>query len=662
MSRLQEAILERFLPGVAGLHLALDPDGLLLDEGVLTALRKKGFELLEWEDPVSFRYDYESRFREVRDRGEDPGREPVLRYAGDPELLPWDILQASRSLHFGLADFFPNLSTSVVAAIDRRNLDTLYEAQQAYPPPRSGEEGTKEYIVRHVFQVAPEQVRTDADLVMLLLRLHRRPDRMPEVLEDWLIRVLERSEVFSDWPLDRLVRDRDQFRTFLQERWEWYIRQETEGPRNLAAQRLPSYTRVPGPVPLPFGHHDVRPYLESLFLEGGLRPVRVKADDPVEPWERIGVQVDRGADLREHFAALLRKGEQSLPAAGARHEEWLQFAYLWARLCVLVHGEERTVLGSQDQEAYAQLRTRVDRAFADWMQTGYGTIHNLSRPPAMVHHIPRFLARRLRESGRRVALVVVDGMALNQWLLIREVLQGQIPGLRLQEEALFAWVPTVTSVSRQAIFSGRTPDRFAPSIFGTNQEEKLWKGFWAGESVLPGRVAYRRALGSGPADDLAALFDGVRVAGLVVDNVDRISHGIKLGMSAMHGQVRQWAAEGALADLLRRLLDGGFEAFLTSDHGNVEAVGMGTISEGALADSRGERVRVYRDELLRLGALERVPGAVPWNGGGLPEGFLPLLAPDRRAFVRENDRIVAHGGIAIEEVIVPWIRVEGDSP
>ena len=53
----------------------------------------------------------------------------------------------------------------------------------------------------------------------------------------------------------------------------------------------------------------------------------------------------------------------------------------------------------------------------------------------------------------------------------------------------------------------------------------------------------------------------------------------------MHNQIAQWCKTGYLKtlDYLDEL---GYEVWLTSDHGNIEAIGTGRIAEGSLADSR----------------------------------------------------------------------------
>lgn len=150
----------------------------------------------------------------------------------------------------------------------------------------------------------------------------------------------------------------------------------------------------------------------------------------------------------------------------------------------------------------------------------------------------------------------------------------------------------------------------------------------------------------------------LRVVGLVVDKVDKIMHGMHLGTAGMHNQVRQWGQEGFMARLLQLLIERGFAVFLTSDHGNIEAVGCGRPAEGAAAEQRGERARIYADAALRRRVSERFSDATAWPPIGLPDDFLPLLAPRRAAFVREGDRVVAHGGISLEELVVPLVRVD----
>src|SRR5437763_9553291 len=71
-------------------------------------------------------------------------------------------------------------------------------------------------------------------------------------------------------------------------------------------------------------------------------------------------------------------------------------------------------------------------------------------------------------------LVVLDGLACDQWVVLREVLIQQRPQWHYQETAVFAWMPTITSVSRQAVFAGKPPVYYPGSIHKTDRENVLW--------------------------------------------------------------------------------------------------------------------------------------------------------------------------------------------
>jgi len=112
---------------------------------------------------------------------------------------PYDLLQAGRRLHFSLGDLFPNLSYPVVAALDRADLDALFDAQtkhlsacdaQAGAPGQLGDNATKEFVLRHVFEIVPELIKQPSDLLRVLLRRHYRRQRIPAILDERFIQVL----------------------------------------------------------------------------------------------------------------------------------------------------------------------------------------------------------------------------------------------------------------------------------------------------------------------------------------------------------------------------------------------------------------------------------------------------------------------------------------
>ena len=686
MSSWRDTILSDFVPNVSKLTLVADPDYLLTEEQLILELLRSGFDLIMFGDSVEFRYAYESKYRSIWDRGELADLVVVLHSQNaELESLPYDLLQVGRRLSFNLGSLFPNLSYPVIEKLDRSLLDALFEAQRKSPSDRLGDNATKDFILRHVFTIAAELIANDVELLRALLRLHYGKLQVPRMLAERLIQVLNGHDGINTWPISEIVPDDKAFFAFLQERWPLFLsrlgsanlvkrelsgqcttgqfvgttRSDTPMMRTLQSEFQYSL-KYPGPEHLPFDHQDIKVYIDNLFLEGKLTPVEViDVDVDTRSWFRSGI-VTSGMDNDElRVSRLIDLIEMELPTTEACHSDWIAFALKWANLSSLIHGRKSI----EYQIRLRELGDKLNATFTGWLADHYSSLINLSPTnPAMLHHVPRRLARDIEDSNNGLAaLIVVDGLALDQWVTIRKIFEKQDTNLIMRESATFAWIPTLTSVSRQSIFSGKPPFYFPSSINSTNSEEKLWKQFWEGHGLSRQDVAYQRGLGDGDPSDV---FDSTihpektKVVGLVVDKVDKIMHGMQLGSAGMHNQVKQWCQRGFLANLISQLLEYHYEVWLTADHGNIQCEGKGCPSEGVIAETRGERVRVYPTPELRAQVTELFPFAHEWKPVGLPADYFPLVASGRDAFVSSGDTIVGHGGIALEEVIVPLVKFE----
>jgi len=656
----RDKILNDFVPQVSKLTLVADPDNLLTEEKLALELRKRGFDLIEFTDSVEFRYAYESKYRSIWDKGEHTDLVVVLRLEGvELNSLPYDLLKSGRRLSFDLGELFPNLSYPVVEALDSSWLDALYAAQNTLESDRLGDNATKDFVLRHVFGIAGELIRDEVELLRTLLRVHYGAIQVPEILAERLVQLLLMNNRFKNWPLDLVVRDASSFFDFLQERWPRFLKRYKE--QDKVKEETSEYElRYKGPVDLPFDHQDIRVYIDNLFLEGKLSPVNSAEFEADEPsWIRVGISKNIADDETRRIEGLFELVDRERPGPDARFVDWATYAMKWGELSSLVHAREE----EQCKARLFDFGNDLNESFATWLTANYASLINLPPSnPAMLHHIPKRLARDLEDApGSRVAMVVLDGMAIDQWVSIRNVLHKQDERLLFREAATFAWIPTMTPVSRQALFGAKPPMFFPASINTTNNDEKVWKQFWESCGLSKHDVTYVRGLRSG---DPSIALDSVinpsktRVIGLVVDMVDKMAHYSLLGSAGLHNQVKQWAETGYLYKLLSRLLDLQFDVWLTSDHGNTECVGKGRPAEGVIADMRGERVRVYPTEDLRSKVAEKFPFSKPWSAIGLPPEYLPLMSGGRNAFVTDGESIVAHGGLSIEEVIVPLVKLE----
>jgi hypothetical protein len=162
--------------------------------------------------------------------------------------------------------------------------------------------------------------------------------------------------------------------------------------------------------------------------------------------------------------------------------------------------------------------------------------------------------------------------------------------------------------------------------------------------------------------DLAALRDaletGVAALGVTVRMPDEIVHGAKMGWRGVAESLRLWARQPFLRGSVASILDAGYELYLTADHGNLEALGDGSVPQGVLAERSGQRVRIYRNETIFAHTAAQLADRVRSGSNKLlPPTYLPLLHSGRGAYVTDGQCIVSHGGASLDEMIVPFVQL-----
>jgi len=668
-SNWRDTILREFLPQVAPLTLVADPDCLLTEERILQNLQARGYEMLVFQDPVEFRFIYESQYRDRLYQPESLYLIVALQSVPQSfQGLPYDLVKTGRQLDFGLANVFPNLSYTVIKQLNLNCLDQLHQETMERLPRRLGDNDTKDFVLQHVFEIVPDRIQSKNDLLLLLLQRHYRNQQLPSILDEHLIQQLRRNIQLQYIPLEKILSDREAFFEFLQSQWLHFIQKRIPNAR-LTAELAGKYGNFPQ-VDISLDQEDIRVYIDNLFLEGHLKAIAAhdldisSTDLQSVPWISTGISVNLEVEQEQRFTKLIRRLTDLLPTSDANHQSWLLFAPRWAELLVL-RSQIGTSVQSKHQQSFIQLQIQVDTAFLNWIQLRYGGLFNQAAT-VMLHHIPRFMMRQLESmAAQKVALLVLDGMALDQWIILRDMVQAANPNLQFHESAVFAWLPSITSVSRQALFSGKCPSSFPSSIDSTQKEEALWRQFWMEQGISKTAIAYAKALGEEGSlsivEDLLAQ-PKLQILGLVVNSIDDRMHHAMDGTIGFHKQVAYWAESNFIQNIINLLLKQNFTIFLTSDHGNIEATGIGSPSERAIADLRGERVRVYNNETLKQQVKEKFLNVFDWTPNGLPKDYLPLFAPGRTAFISEGEKIVGHGGISIEELIVPLIQIRCSNP
>jgi hypothetical protein len=643
-------LLELFPPRTHPLTLVSDPDGLLADESMLAALNECGFTPLTESEPVLLRNRVESL------KPWQVEKSVIIITSVALESLPYDLWQYGHRLQLSLHDYFPNLAYPLVQAL------TPYQRARliACPPPqtRLGQQLSAEYILRHVFNLSLEHLDRPSALVAWLDQYHNGLAPLPPALLENLLVQLGKFPIYTSWPLQELLEEHTSFNEFLQTQWSQYVN-KSMGDWGATSH----YTIKPMANMLLSFEQDtaLQDTLPRLVRSGSLAPLEIDELSTAPSWAMPALlvsQADRCPQRMAEISADLSERLDGLPSA-ARWEDWQPLARLWAELTLL----RAETLDPQPASSFSSLRNRLDEAFTTWLGQRYTPLGAQRLPlPHHVHHVPHYLNYRREQGQEKIVLIVLDGLALMDWLLIRNAWQARHPNWHLAENLLLAQVPTITSISRQALVSGLRPADFTATIQTNSEESRQWETFWTRSGLPAEACAYVSA--DFRRDPMPAeLTDPrLRLLCLVERTVDEIVHGSVLGNADLIATIRVWLdekktpqqLESAVSDLLGR----GFNVFITSDHGHTEAIGVGQPNEGILAQTRGRRVRIYSDRNIALQTQDAFKPSLLWeNDGLLPNDLYAILPGERGAFVPKNQPILTHGGISLDEVIVPFIEI-----
>jgi hypothetical protein len=246
--------------------------------------------------------------------------------------------------------------------------------------------------------------------------------------------------------------------------------------------------------------------------------------------------------------------------------------------------------------------------------------------------------------------MVIDGMNYWQWSILSKSLSDA--EIVFSANASLAYIPTITAWSRQAIFKGDRRDLLEDN----SKESKQFKEYWLNQTsqrVLDYQIDFVK-FSTNSLLKIDGISNDITRLGLVCNDLDEIMHGSILGDSQLKMSTEQWIEQSQIIETISELRKKGFQVFITSDHGNVEARGLKnlTIKDKVGAISRGKRHISFTNETLLQGFVDQNQGIE------IGRKDLSLYLKKREAFTNENSQVITHGGSHFWEVIVPFITID----
>lgn len=335
------------------------------------------------------------------------------------------------------------------------------------------------------------------------------------------------------------------------------------------------------------------------------------------------------------------------------------------------------MLRMQKAEANLGFAKFVKRNYADWMQHHDFTMnHNV-----MQHHILPML-----KQGEKVFLVVFDNFRYDQW----KAIETELTDYDITEQLCCSILPTATQYARNALFAGMMPSEIKQRYPDWWTEEDAEESKNLNEPHLiqafldrvrrRDAFSYHKINTTDEAEQLLAEADELLQRNslnvVVVNFIDMLSHArteSKMVRELAHDEAAyrsltlSWFRHSAISQLLHRLSQTDCRVVLTTDHGSIR-----TDTPVKIIGDRNTNTNL-RYKLGRNLACEsrdvftvKDPKSVFLPSPNISTSYVFATGNTFLAYPNNYNYYAAyyrntfqHGGISMEEMIIPLVTLKG---
>lgn len=335
------------------------------------------------------------------------------------------------------------------------------------------------------------------------------------------------------------------------------------------------------------------------------------------------------------------------------------------------------MLRMQKAEANLGFAKFVKRNYVDWMQHHDFTMNH----DVMQHHILPML-----KQGEKVFLVVFDNFRYDQW----KAIETELTDYDITEQLCCSILPTATQYARNALFAGMMPSEIKQRYPDWWTEEDAEESKNLNEPHLiqafldrvrrRDTFSYHKINATDEAEQLLAEADELLQRNslnvVVVNFIDMLSHArteSKMVRELAHDEAAyrsltlSWFRHSAISQLLHRLSQTDCRVVLTTDHGSIR-----TDTPVKIIGDRNTNTNL-RYKLGRNLACEsrdvftvKDPKSVFLPSPNISTSYVFATGNTFLAYPNNYNYYVAyyrntfqHGGISMEEMIIPLVTLKG---
>ena len=363
------------------------------------------------------------------------------------------------------------------------------------------------------------------------------------------------------------------------------------------------------------------------------------------------------------------------------YEEWIdlykKLIYWELQLEQIEDSGMFEILESQKVEANNQFGKFVDKNYEEWF-SDYDA-------PVLSHTLfKKWIAPELKDS--KTLLVVVDNLRYDQWYAFEDTVNTFYK--KQKEQSYFSILPTATQYARNAIFSGLTPldmEKKYPDWWKNDTDEggkNLFEAQFLGEQLkrlgLNIKWDYHKISSLKQGKHLSQNFKSQQDNDLTViayNFVDMLSHAktemevikeLASNDKAYRSLTQSWFKNSPLLEIIQQAQRMGMKLIITTDHGTINVKSPSKVvgdrdTSANLRYKTGRSLTYEESDVLAA----KDPKSIYLPSINMSSSF--IFAKNDLFFAYPNNynhyvsyyrNTYQHGGVSLEEMIIPFIVLE----
>ena len=336
------------------------------------------------------------------------------------------------------------------------------------------------------------------------------------------------------------------------------------------------------------------------------------------------------------------------------------------------------ILESQKTEANSQFAKFIDKNYSKWF--------NDNDAPVMSHTLFKELITPELKKGKPTLLVVIDNLRWDQWKSFETSIATDYK--KEEEEAYYSILPTATQYARNAIFSGLMPsemEKMHPEYWKNDTEEggkNLHEEDFLNEQVrrlgLNLKWEFHKITNLKSGKHLAQNFKSQKdndLTVLVYNFVDMLSHSktemevvkeLASNDKAYRSLTQSWFKNSPLLEIIQQAQLLGFKLIITTDHGTINVKNPSKVigdkdTSLNLRYKTGRSLTYENKDVMAVKDPKDIylPKINMSNSFIFAKGDLFFAYPNNyNHYVSYYRNTYQHGGISLEEMIIPFIVFE----